>query len=50
MVVELQAGYMPDAGQVSQFQVPEFFSRSSIFQSLEVRPKNLEFLPSPAPQ
>lgn len=46
MAVELQSGYMSEPGQVSQFQVPEFLSRSSGFQSLEVRLKNLQFFKS----
>ena len=40
---------MSDSGQVSQFQGPEFFFRSSGFQSLEGRPDNLEFLKAPCP-
>ena len=43
MAVELQFGYMFDSGQVLHLQVPEFLFRPSGFQSVEVRPKNLEF-------
>ena len=44
MAVELPSGYTSEPGEVLLLQVPDLLHRSSEFQSVEVRPKNLESL------
>lgn len=44
MAVERPSGYTSEPGEVLLLQVPDLLRRSSEFQSVEVRPKNLESL------